>query len=672
MAAASMLDTRTADALKQAVAAVQVGDIARARTVAQAALAAGGDAVALNAFLGMVLARQNDFDGAARHLAAAHERRPDDATIACNLIAVLIDKGDLAAALDVAGLDRALADPSLRIARYRGFLAQSLERFDDAVQAYEHVVSRAPDDFESLNNLGNARSATGDLQGSVEALEKAAALNPLAPPTRLNLAVAMRSVGRADEAEAVLRETAETFPEDARALHELYVQYKKEGRHDEAMPALEQAILRDPDNANLQLKFGIECGLVNRVADAEQAFRRAIAGDPAMTDAYLGLAVQYEHANREDEFAPLIALAEANGIDEGPLAFIRAFEHRRAKRYEEALACLARVPEAVEPERTLHLRGLVLDRLGHPDEAFAAFTATNQLHAASPTRPLERAATLRDRLSADLSLMTRDWAASWPAVPAAEDRADPVFLIGFPRSGTTLLDTILMGHPGTLVLEEQPPLNHVDKRIGGTAALPALDAAGVADARAHYFEEIARVAPAPFDETKMLVDKSPLFLSKAVLIQRLFPNARFILALRHPCDVLLSCFMSNFRLNDAMSNFLRLEDAAAFYDLTFQHWERARALFPLNVHTIVYERLIEDVEAEVRPLFDFLGLDWHDAALDHRATAKARGLITTASYAQVVEPIYKRAAGRWERYRRHLEPILPTLQPWVEKFGYSL
>ena len=74
----------------------------------------------------------------------------------------------------------------------------------------------------------------------------------------------------------------------------------------------------------------------------------------------------------------------------------------------------------------------------------------------------------------------------------------------------------------------------------------------------------------------------------------------------------------------------------------------------------------------MRPLFDFLGLDWHEAVLDHRATAKARGLITTASYSQVIEPISKRAAGRWEGYRRHLEPILPVLRPWVEKFGYSL
>jgi tetratricopeptide (TPR) repeat protein len=667
-----MLDSKTTDVLRQAVGAAQSGDVARARQLAEGALDAGGDTVALNAFLGMLQARANDLDAAARHLRAAHDARRSDTTIACNLIAVLIDKGDLAAALEVATPDLARADATLRIARYRGYVAQSLERFDEAVAAYEHVVAREPADFESWNNLGNARSATGDLKGSVAALERAMALEPLAPPTRLNLAVALRSVERGEEAEALLKRTAEEFPEDARALHELYVQYKKEGRQDDAMPAIEAALERDPENANLQLKFGVECGLVNRIDEAERAFRKVVALDPSMTDAYIGLAVQYEHSNREEELAPLIALAEANGVAEGPLAFIRGLEDRRAKRFEEALANLARVPPEIEPERTLHFRGQILDRLGRPDEAFEAFSATNRMHQESPTRPLVRSAALRDRLREEIGLLTPEWAVSWPEAESDGAQPDPVFLVGFPRSGTTLLDTILMGHPDTVVLEEQPPLNHCDKRIGGMAAIPGLDAAAVADTRRFYFDEVAKVAPAPLAPGRMLIDKSPLFLSKAVLIQRLFPNARFILALRHPCDVLLSCFMSNFRLNDAMANFLRLEDAAEFYDLTFRHWERARELFGLNVHTIVYERLVEDVEAEVRPLFDFLGLAWRDEALDHRKTAKARGLITTASYAQVVEPIYKRAAGRWEGYRRHLEPILPVLRPWIEKFGYSL
>ena len=668
--ATNMLDPRTADTLRQAVGAAQAGDVSRARRLAEDALAQGGDVVALNAFLGMLRARAGDAAGAIRHLHEAHRGRPHDATIACNLIAALIDSGDLAAALEIATWPLALADGSLRIARYRGFLAQSLEQFDAAVEAYGHVVARAPGDFESWNNLGNARSAVGDLAGSIAALERAVALDPLAPPTRLNLATALRAAERFAESERVLRTAAADFPADARALHELYVQFTREGRQEEALPLLEQAIARDPDDANLQLKFGIECGLARRVGEAEQAFRKVIALDPSVTDAYLGLAIQYEHSNREEELAPLIALAEGNRLDAGTLGFIRAMEHRRAERFEQGLESLALVPAATEPERTAHLRATLLDRLGRTDAAFAAFTDSNVLHAAHASEPLRRAAELRDELRGEIELLAPEWIAGWSPAPPTAERADPVFLVGFPRSGTTLLDTILMGHPGTTVLEEQPPLNLVDKATGGMAAIPSFDAAAIAAARARYFAEVDRIQAV--DPASLLIDKSPLFLQKVPLIQRLFPKARFILALRHPCDVLLSCYMSNFRLNSAMANFLRLEDAAEFYDLTFRHWERARALLPVNMHTIVYERLVEDVESEVRPLFDFLGLEWHADALDHRRTARGRGLITTASYSQVTEAIYTRASGRWTRYRAHLEPVLPTLAPWVETFGYTL
>ncbi|RJF93357.1 tetratricopeptide repeat-containing sulfotransferase family protein [Sphingomonas cavernae] len=665
-----MLDPRTADVLRQAVAAAQAGDLQRAQRLAEGALVQGGDVAALNAFLGMLRARSGDAAGAIRHLKAAHRGRPGDVTIACNLIAALIESGETTDALAVATRELALSDSTLRVARYRGFLAQSLERFADAVEAYEHVVKHNPADFESWNNLGNARSGVGDFAGSVLALQHAFELDPQAPPTRLNLANALRAADRTAEAVSILRAAAADFPDDARALYELYVQFKRESRQEEALPVLEEAVARDPNNASLQLKLGVECGLVNRIEDAERAFRKAIALDLHMADAYLGLVIQYEHTNREDEFAPLIALAEENGLDQGALSFLRAMEHRRAGRFELGLECLALVPSTIEPERSAHIRATLLDRLGRSDEAFAAFEETARLHEAHPTEPVRRGNEFRDELRSEIEMLTPEWVAGWSDANPAPKCADPVFLVGFPRSGTTLLDTILMGHPGAVVLEEKPPLNLVDIAIGGLAGIPALDEAGIVNARAQYFDEVGKIEE--LGASSLLIDKSPLFLHKAALIQRLFPNARFILALRHPCDVLLSCFMSNFRLNAAMSNFLRLEDAAEFYDLTFQHWERSRALLPLNVHTIVYERLVDDVETEVRPLFDFLGLEWHEGALDHQRTAKSRGLITTASYSQVTEPIYKRAAGRWQRYRKHLEPIFPTLEPWVEKFGYSL
>jgi tetratricopeptide (TPR) repeat protein len=664
------LDQKTQAALQQAMRAAQSGDMADAQALAEAALAAGGDVVALNAFLGMVHARTGRKEAAAAHLQQAHRGRPADVTIACNLISVLIELNDHASALGIATAELAFSDPSLRVARYRGFLAQSLERFEEAAEAYDFVVARAPDDFESWNNLGNARSALGDLEGSVAALERAVALDPKAPPARINLATALRAAGRNAEAEEVLRKAMADFPNDAHAPHELYVQLKVEIRSEEALPVIEEAVRRDPDNASLQLKLGIESGLARQLLQAEAAYRRAIAIEPTLTDAYLGLIIQFEHSNREEEFIPLIALAEENGVEAGAQAFMRAMEHRRAGRFEEALALLAQVPDTVDAERTMHLRGTLLDRLNRPAEAFAAFAATNELHTEALSDPLGRAKNLREELHTDIATMTPKWVAGWSGTISAPERPDPVFLVGFPRSGTTLLDTILMGHPDTIVMEEQPPLNLVDRKLGGLKAIASLDSAGLDAARDHYYCEVEKIQP--LEAGRMLVDKSPMFLIKAALIARLFPDARFILALRHPCDVLLSCFMSNFRLNSAMANFLQLDDAAEFYDLVFQHWEKARALLPLNVHTIVYERLVDNVEAEVRPLFDWLGLDWHEQALDHSSTAKARGLITTASYAQVTEPIYKRSSGRWTRYREQLEPIFPKLQPWVEKFGYSL
>lgn len=650
--------------------AAQSGDIARARVIAEAALPASGDPVPLHAFLGMVRARDGDLRAAASHLHEAHRGRPVDTTIACNLIAVLIDLGDRAAALDIATYALAIADPTLRIARYRGYLAQWLDQLPEAVEAYEFVVARAPGDFESWNNLGNTRSVLGDYDASIVALERAVALDPGAAPTRMNLATALRAAGRRGDAETILRKAAADFPQDSVPLHDLYIQLKSDARHDEALPLLEEAVRRDPHNAGLQLKLGIEYGLMMRGEEAEAAYRSVLALDPAERDAYLGLAIQYEHSNREAEFAPLIAQAEANALDVGTLNFLRAFECRRGKRFEEGLECLALVPAEVEPERVAHLRATLLDRLGRSAEAFHWFEETAKRHICDPSDPLKRGAELRDELRSELAMMTSEWATSWTGNPPSPAHPDPVFLVGFPRSGTTLLDTILMGHPDVTVLEEKPPLNLVDEAIGGLAQLATMDAGQIASARARYFKEVAKLAP--LEPGRLLIDKSPLFLNKVPLIQRLFPQARFILALRHPCDVLLSCFMSNFRLNRAMSNFLRLEDAAALYDLSFRHWERANALFPVHAHRIVYERLIEDTEAEVRPLFDALGLEWHAEALDHTRTARSRGLITTASYSQVTEPIYKRAVGRWHRYREHLEPVLPVLAPWAEKFGYTL
>jgi len=294
----------------------------------------------------------------------------------------------------------------------------------------------------------------------------------------------------------------------------------------------------------------------------------------------------------------------------------------------------------------------------------------NELFMKDVPRSEETGAAYRNLIRERHAATTRQWVDRWRSETPKDPRPSPVFLFGFPRSGTTLLDTILMGHPSIEVLEEEPTLQPAFRLLSNYDDLPVATDEQIQTVRNAYFE-VAK-SGTPLEPGNLLVDKNPLATNAVPHIRRLFPDARIILALRHPCDVVLSCYVTNFKLNDGMSSFTRLETAAELYDLTFSYFERVQSLMPTPTHTIMYEKVVADQDGELRKLFEFLELDWHDAVLDHQSTARSRGRIRTASYAQVVEPIYQRSAGRWQHFRKHLEPIFPVLKPWVEKFGYSL
>ncbi len=670
MTSQAPLDPQTLSAIQSALGFARQGYLAAARTTAERALALGKDRPALQSLLGMFCCQAGDLAAGIAHLRAAWTANPSDIGVASNLTKALMDSDMLREALDVCTEAAAAQDASLRLWRLRGYLLQQQEDYAAAVIAYERVVAGAPDDFEAWNNLGNARTASGDAAGSVVALEKAAALRPDVAPVRMNLAAALTDAGRRDDALAVLAACARDFPDDEKPLVETYALLKEMDRADEALAALEQAVLLVPHEVDVLIKLGAERSLAWNMDGAEAAFRRAIALDTANAEAFAALANLLEHTNQSKAFAPLIADAEQAKLEEGSLNFIRALSFRREKRFEKGLATLALVPEDVEPARQAQLRGQFHDRLEHPELAFDAFSQMNQLQKSDPSDPVHRAEEYRAELSKQRAMVTPEWFANWTPSVLRSVHPTPAFLVGFPRSGTTLLDTMLMGHPRVAVLEERPPLARVERAIGGFERLAVLGESEVEDLRALYFSEVAKYATLAPDT--VLIDKFPLHLNKVPIIHRLFPEAQFILALRHPCDVLLSCYMTNFRLNNAMANFLDLDTAAWVYDQTFSYWEQARVIMPIKVHTVVYERMIADSSAELRPLFETLALDWHEDALDHRKTAATRGLISTASYSQVHEPLYDRANGRWTRYRDQLAPVFPVLAPWVERFGYAL
>lgn len=669
MTAISVLDDQTAAAIREAITAARSGRIPEAVSIGERALANGGDPAALNAMIGTLHCQTGNLEAGIRHLQAAQGARPSDPIVASNLATALAQKGDFSAALDALPEDVARSDPSMQLLRVRGFLAQQAGDFDTAIPTYESIVEAAPDDWETLNNLGNARRLAGDIEGSVVALTRAAELNSASPPLRLNLASALAASGRIDDAEMQLRRMAEDFPRDPKPLRELHAMFKELGREVPALEAIEEASKRDPSDLELLLALaGQRLNLLHTEA-AEEAYGQAVEREPGNSLANLGLAVVFELTNRTGELSNLVGEAQNRGVGEDVLNFIRAFDYRRQKKFDEGLAALEKVPDELETARRCHLLGQLEEGAGHYDEAFAAYTRMNEIQRNDPTRPEERAAAYRTVVRNQRETISADWLKGWREESSKRERPCPAFLVGFPRSGTTLLDTMLMGHPNVEVLEEEPTLLKASKILPFDALADASHQQ-IEEARSEYFRVAAERTPlAP---GKLLIDKNPLSMNALPTIRRLFPDARIILALRHPCDVLFSCYATNFKLNDGMSNFLRLDTAAELYDLSFSYFEKAREIIGLPVHEVVYENVVGDRASELRSLLDFLGLDWNDDVLDHESTALSRGRIKTASYAQVGQPIYSQAAGRWTNFRKHLEPALPVLEPWVSKFGYSL
>lgn len=653
-----------------------IGTAARSGRLDEAAVRAATAIVAhpadpvLNALAGAVEFHRGQFAQAARYLATAHRLSPQDITVRANLAESLYRTGDHAGALALCTPETARADRSLRLARLGGALAQEAGRMAEAVEFYRLVVAQTPDDWVTLNNLGNALADAGDPAGAVDALQRALRLAPDSPPIHVNLGNALIADGKVNDAEIVLRDAANRFADDPTPLVSLHGLYLAAGYEAAAYDAMSDAALRAPADPVIQCDFGYEAQRAARWDLAEAAYRRALEGDPALASAYVGLASVFERVNRESELDALKAEALAAGIGEASIAFIDALRFKRANAYDQAFAALDRAGDVVAPARAAHLRGTMLDRLGRHDEAFAAFTDMNRLWAEDPSDPRKRAALYRDGIVHGTSLLGQGWTEGWTAPAPPGNEPVPVFLLGFPRSGTTLLDTMLMADPRVVVLEEEPFIGLAELEAGGIDALATMDEAQQRAARQLYYDRVRKLATVNPDT--VIIDKHPMHLNKVPVIRRLFPQARFLLALRHPADALLSCFITNFRLNNAMSNFLDLQDAATTYDLTFTYWQKAREVFDLPVATVVYERLVEDTARELRPVFDWLGLDWPGEELDHTRAARARGTVTTASYSQVTEPVYTRAAGRWHRYAHHLEPVFDRLRPWVDRFGYSL
>lgn len=531
-----------------------------------------------------------------------------------------------------------------------GTVRRSLGHDDLAVTAFERALALAPDDANALFNLGSFRFDKGDYVESRALLLKAHAQAPDDAGIRVQAAGACFECGDIDGAERLLDDWERWIPDDVTLLTDIGWTLTRLTRADEAGRALEAAARAMPGNTRVDL-------------------RRAAF---------------YERTNRVDEATALLARIPQDAIDRVGLrtdaATLRADLAARgndlatARRlYEELVADAAMVRR--DPQLPSQL-ARVCDRLGDADAAIDWLARGRALHIAQLR---ERAPQVFEEGADPLRIIRRRITsaerASWRSVPAPGAHESPVFVVGFPRSGTTMLETMLDAHPALAGMDERAFVQDVIDAMGkGGRTYPddlgQLDDAECAALRALYVELAATRARVPVGQR--IVDKNPLNIMRLPMIARLFPEARIILALRHPCDVVLSNYMQTFRSPAYVALTATIESTARGYADTFAFWLDQVAVLAPNVLELRYEDVVDDIEAQSRRIADFVGVDWDARMVNFHERAKERGFIATPSYHQVVEPINRKGVARWERYRRHLEPAIPLLQPYIERWNYTV
>lgn len=315
--------------------------------------------------------------------------------------------------------------------------------------------------------------------------------------------------------------------------------------------------------------------------------------------------------------------------------------------------------------------GVLNDAMGNYERAFENFVTANQCQ--KPIYRLAKVKTNQDVQKMMECFSDPSWLERWKRGGMAKKGKSPVFLIGFPRSGTTLLENMLDSHSKIETLPEMGSItelrNYLAKKYGNyPKCLSDLNDDECQKLQDMYFDVLENRYT--IKGQAILVDKLPLNINNIGLIKKVFPDSKIILATRHPYDCVLSCFMQNFLPNSEMAYFHSLQSTAKRYQDIFNLWNIYIDNIDVDYHQIRYEDLVVDVKGEVTALLEFLGVDYEEGVNQYSETAKNKGAYVTPSYRQISQPIYNSSKYRWKNYEKHFDGLEGQLAPFLKQFDY--
>jgi len=510
------------------------------------------------------------------------------------------------------------------------------------------------------------------------AMAEAAWKSGLEHPMVLNLtALRCEQEGRFDDALAVLDRAIAVAPEDIGARNARGLVLTRLERYAEALATFDGVVALMPEFAGAHCARGASLEAMGKLREAEAAYRHALELEPENLGATQGVANLLSRRGAHAEARPLaeaVLEAEPNFPDAVMVLAAADAAEGHPERAQARLEMLAGDERLTPHQRALAQGQLgdVLDGQGRTEDAFAAYTACNMgLWRAYAPLHGERAGAL-EFARAMLTEMDNVPAEAWRTAPGPTPAGAPrvhVFLTGFPRSGTTLLEQVLAGHPDVVALEERETLGDAQRAFqmnpADVARLAYATEAELAPLREAYWGRVRAEGVDPAG--KVFVDKHPLHTFRLPLILKLFPDAKILFARRDPRDVVLSCYRRRFAMSPSAYQMLTLPGAAGYYDAAMSLAERLQPAMAGNTLVVSHERMVEDFDATLREVCDTLGLAWSDTLRQFADHGRAAA---TPSGAQLARGLSAEGVGAWRRYADQMAAVMPTLAPWAAKFGY--
>tara|TARA_B110000438_G_scaffold301773_1_gene357572 strand:+ start:218 stop:1942 length:1725 start_codon:yes stop_codon:yes gene_type:complete len=553
-----------------------------------------------------------------------------------------------------------------------------VSKFQSAEDNYKKVLEKDPNHFNTLYLLGTLYFQTQKFDEAKKKFEKSILIQPNHAELCNNFGATLIEMGEYEKSINYLQNAINVNPNYAQAYNNLGSAFRELKEFKKSISLFEKAIHIQPNLIDSYNNLGIVFKELGDFNKAILYFKKAIEFDAQNIRAHQNLMESYETLNQEKELNQAILNAK-KFIKENPI--VKLYECvvlYNLNKFSEAKDYLEKISFNDQDLKNESKRVIILancyDRIGDYNKAYNFFVKANDLSLKlRKVNFFDKNRYLKIIEDREIFFSKSD-IKKWKILKPHRTKPDPVFLVGFPRSGTTLLDTALRSHPLIEVIEEKPIVNKLIDSLNklsnkGLRNLESITENQVEQLRKIYFDYLDSQIKNK-NNSKIYIDKLPLNIVYAGEIFRIFPNAKFIVSLRHPYDCVLSCFMQNFELNDAMANFTNLEDSAKLYDSVMRLWTRYLTMYKIKYCEIKYENLVIDFKPTVNSVLTFLNLPWDNSVLEYSKTAKKRKNIATPSYNQVIKPLYSHASGRWKKYEDKMLNINLALKKWVSKYNY--